>query len=171
MLAGPPPEPGVPLGTPDPNSGLPPNENFTPCGKSGLSPDKLLLETSRSCRLGKDVNSLGMGPTRLLSFNEMLRKEVKFAKAGEMVPENFCFPKLTEVTFFPEESQVMKVHPWQASLFFHDCASDMGYPSAPATSRRAVTWGSQGPGVVKQKEFVSVPKSDFTRGWNTGNGP
>ncbi|KAI3711005.1 hypothetical protein L2E82_40806 [Cichorium intybus] len=65
---------------------------------------KLFFETSRSCWLGKDVNSLRMRPTRLLLFNGILRKEVNFTKVGEMVPENFCFPKLTDVTLFPEET-------------------------------------------------------------------
>ncbi|KAI3789550.1 hypothetical protein L2E82_02349 [Cichorium intybus] len=49
---------------------------------------------------------------------------------------------------------------YQRISVFHDCASDMGYPSAPTTSRRATTWGSQHPGVVRHKEFVSVPNSD-----------
>lgn len=108
-------------------------------------------------------------PTRLLSFNDKLLNEVKFANAGEIVPESFCLDKLTEVTFFPEESQLTKLQLSQALFPCQDSANDIGYPTAPATSRSAVTCGSHGPGLGEQKLLEVI--SEVTLEPNTGNGP
>nr|GMD70230.1 hypothetical protein Iba_chr12eCG4280 [Ipomoea batatas] len=77
---------------------------------------------------------------------QMFLNEVKLARAGEIVPENPCFLRVTVITF-PCPSQETDAQLLLHGLFpSQDWASVIGYPKPPATARSAVTCGSQGPG-------------------------
>jgi len=143
------PPPFPELGVVVPSSGLPVAVNFTVDANFGIDPVKLLFETSRTCRPGKEAKLSGMEPVKLLSFRYKVLNDVRFVMAGEIVPTKPCFPKFTFIIFFCE-SQVMKLQLSHASLPCQELASLIGYPNAAATSSNIVTCESQGPGVLMQ---------------------